>query len=109
MCVTKNAYLRLVSLILIVFVTLGAYGCGGVYGHEEFEKLVKNKSEDEVVKELGKPASVDNSNPARIVWTYNSVTYDIEKGNTRDAAAKLILKPSAGAGKLQVAEIEYAH
>ena len=104
----KNiTWMRLAGLALAALLVLGQAGCGDIYGHEEFEKLVKNKSEDDVVKALGKPSSVDNSNPARVVWSYKGMTYDIDNHNNRDAVVNLVMSSTSG-GKLQVSEVEYA-
>ncbi len=47
-------------------------GCGELYERTDFAKSVQGKSDAEVTKAVGKPASVDASNPGRVTWTYNS-------------------------------------
>ena len=84
-----------------------AGGCGDIYGHDEFHKLIINKPAAEVEKSLGKPAAVDSSNPARVMWTYNQLTYDIENQNKRDAKTILVLAPDNATKGLKVIEIKY--
>jgi hypothetical protein len=98
---------RILFGTLLVLAAAVVSGCGDVFGHAEFEKVVMSKSDAEVEKSLGKPAAVDSSNLARIVWTYNQITYDIEKQNRRDSKTMLVLAPDASTKKLKVVEIKY--
>ena len=95
------------TLALIALAILAA--CGDLYGHEELQKLVMNRPVAEVETALGKPASVDDSNPARVVWTYNSLTYDIENQNKRDSKTILVLAPDTATKQLKVIELKYEH
>jgi hypothetical protein len=81
-------------------------GCGGVVERTDFAKSVDGKSEDEVVKNVGKPDSVDTSNPEGVKWTYVSRTFDVSNKNHRDAKTIVVLKPSSS-GKLQVSQVMY--
>lgn len=104
----NGALKRMLGGALMVVTMLVIAGCGDIFGHDEFHKLVMNKPETEVVESIGKPAAVDSSNPARVTWTYNSLTYDIENQNKRDSKVVLVLAPDAATGKLKVIEIQYA-
>ena len=81
-------------------------GCGDIFGHEEFNKALMNKTEADVTTSIGKPVAVDSTNPARVIWTYNQLTYDIENQNKRDAKAQVIFAPGPD-GKLKVAETKF--
>lgn len=82
-------------------------GCGDIFGHDEFDKMVLKRTEEQVTADVGKPEAVDKSNPARVIWTYYSKTYDIENQNKRDSKTLLIFTPGDAKGKLQVSEIKY--
>src|SRR4051812_19612425 len=103
----KSGLLRSLSAFLIAAAVLVVAGCGEIYGHEEFEKQGKSKSEDDIVKQLGKPASVDNSNHSRVIWTYNAITYDIDHENKRDSKTNLVMAPNGSNNKLQVVDVQY--
>jgi hypothetical protein len=98
---------RIVGAALFTSVILLMSGCAEVYGHEEFTKMIMNKSEDEVTTAIGKPERVDAGNPAHVVWTYYGRTYDIENKNIRDAKEQVIFEPSAATHKLEVVDIKY--
>ena len=53
------------------------------------------RSEPEVQKQFGKPVSVDSQNPKRVVWTYTGATFNIDKGNARDAKTMVIFEKDA--------------
>lgn len=106
--ISGNSFLKRMLGAAFVVVMLLIAGCGDIYGHDEFDKMVMNKSEDAVTTEVGKPESVDKSNPAHVVWTYYSKTYDINNENKRDSRTMVIFTPNA-TGKLQVAEVKYEH
>ncbi len=105
----NSAFKRMFGGVLIAIAMLVVAGCGDIYGHDEFHKLVMNKPDAEVEKSLGKPSAVDNSNPARVVWTYNQLTYDIQNQNKRDAKTVLVLAPDTATKKLKVVEVKYEH
>jgi hypothetical protein len=81
--------------------------CGPVLERSEFTKAVMSKSDDEVQKVLGKPASVDASNPDRVVWTYNSMSFDVANGNKRDSKDIVIFARSAATGKLTATDVQF--
>jgi hypothetical protein len=69
---------------------LAVSGCQPVQTRDDFKGTVMNKTPEEVQKKLGKPHSVDESDPSKLVWTYNEATFDIENNNKRDPAARVI-------------------
>lgn len=80
-------------------------GCSGVSSRDDFAARIKDKSEQEVAKEIGKPASVDASKPDRVVWTYTSRTFNLENKNKVDPKTVVVFTPAGG--KLKVAEVVY--
>lgn len=80
-------------------------GCGEIYNRDDFATRVKDKSEQEVVKEIGKPSIVDKSTPARVSWTYTSRTFSIENQNKVDAKTVVVFSPASSDGKLKVTEV----
>jgi hypothetical protein len=79
-------------------------GCAEVSNREDFATLIKNKNEAEVLKLAGKPAQVDETNPARVAWIYKSRTFDVPTRKT-DPETDVIFTKSADDGKLHVAEV----
>jgi hypothetical protein len=91
------------SALVVAAFTLA--GCGDLYDRKDFETSVKDKSEEEVRKKVGKPVAVDSSNPERVIWTYNTTTFDSTNKNARDQKTVVVFKPIGG--KLKVVEITY--
>ena len=105
--VDSRTLTRILGAALFTGAMLLMSGCGEVFGHEEFAKMLMNKSEDDVTSAIGKPESVDVGNPAHVVWTYYGKTYDIENQNIRDTKEQVIFEPSAATHKLEVVDIKY--
>ena len=72
---------------------------------EDFATLVKGKTEDEVLKNTGKPQAKDEQND-RHVWTYTSRTFDVSHQNKMDDKTIVIFTPSSE-GKFTVAEVKF--
>ena len=98
---------RMLGAAVFMAAILLMSGCGEVFGHEEFSKMIMNKPEDEVTAAIGKPVTVDAANPAHVVWTYYAKTYDIDNGNKRDTKELVIFEPSPTTQKLQVVDIKF--
>ena len=94
------------AVALSTFLLAGA-GCSDS-GHPRgmFTGRVVDKSEDEVTADIGKPESVDKSNPERVRWVYKRKTFDPDNLNTPDAETVLVFKKDAS-GKLKVAEVAF--
>ena len=105
MSITQLKKLSIAAFLVAAGLSLG--GCGDLYERTDFVNNVQGKSDVEVRKAVGKPASIDASNPGRVTWTYTSTTFDLSKGNKRDAKTIVVFKPEAAGGKLRVAEILY--
>ena len=91
------------AIVAVTVFTLA--GCGDLYDRKDFESYVRDKSEDEVRKKVGKPAAVDSSNPERVTWTYNATTFDPANKNARDQKTVVVFKPIGG--KLKAVEVVY--
>ncbi len=105
MSITQLKKISVAAFLGAAGLSLG--GCGELYERTDFVKNVQGKSDVEVQKAVGKPASIDASNPGRVTWTYTSTTFDLERGNKRDAKTIVVFKPEAAGGKLKAAEILY--
>jgi hypothetical protein len=98
--------LKLASIALTAAALFVLSGCSEVSNREDFASLIKNKTEAEVLKMAGKPAQVDQTNPARVAWIYKSRTFDVATRKT-DAETDVIFTASADDGKLHVAEVTF--
>ena len=103
--ITQLKKLSIAAFLAVAGLSLG--GCGDLYERTDFANSVQGKSDAEVQKAVGKPASVDASNPGRVTWTYNSTTFNVNDANKRDAKTIVVFKPEAAGGKLRAAEILY--
>ena len=68
--ITQLKKLSIAAFLAVAGLSLG--GCGDLYERTDFANSVQGKSDAEVQKAVGKPASVDARNPGRVTWTYNS-------------------------------------
>ena len=98
---------RLFGAAALVIATLALGGCGDIYGRSDFAGFVNGKSEQEVVKMVGKADAVDNSDPAHVTWIYKGKTFDYEHDNKRDAKALVIFERDSASGKLKVTKVEF--
>jgi len=98
---------RVLGAAALVFAMLALGGCGDMYGRSDFTGFVMGKSEQEVVKIVGKADTVDDSNPARVTWTYKGRTFDFENQNKRDAKAVVTFERDSASGKLKVTEVKF--
>ncbi len=100
-------HLRTAGAAACAVAALALAGCGPVYERSDFLKEVQNKSEAEVQKALGKPDSIDASNPDRVVWTYKGESFDLANGNKRDS--KEIVVFARVGDKLTVTDVQFEH
>jgi len=98
---------RLLGAAALVIAMLALGGCGDIYGRSDFSSFVMGKSEQEVVKMVGKADTVDTSDPAHVTWIYKGKTFDFENQNKRDAQALVIFQPDSTNGKLKVTEVKF--
>ena len=98
---------RLLALsAALAFALLGA-GCKGDAGHQRglFSGYVMEKTEEEVTGKVGKPDSVDASNPNVQKWTYKRKTFDPDNLNRVDDETILIFQKDPASGKLKVTQV----
>ena len=69
--------------------------------------MVMNKSEQEVITQIGKPSRVDASNPDCVMWTYTTTIFNVENQNKRDATTMLMLERKGSGGALMVTNVEF--
>ena len=100
-------WMRSARAFALAVAVLMIAACGNIYSRTDFTTMVINKSDEEVVKQVGKPANVDTSNPERVIWTYSHTTFDIDNQNKRDVKATLILERKGTGGALMVTNVEF--
>jgi len=100
---------RAFAAIVLVIAMQFMAGCGEFFGREDFTGYVMNKTEKEVVAKVGKPATVDDSSPERVIWTYKLITYDLQDHNKKDGSTLVIFRRDAPGGTLRVAEVKFQH
>jgi hypothetical protein len=93
------------SAVLCAALTVS--GCGAINERSEFTGLVMGKSGDEVIAKVGKPAAIDASNPAQVVWTFRHATFDLANQNREDGTTLVTLEPKGTAGDLVVADVKF--
>lgn len=76
---------RHLTLAMLFAAIMMIAGCGDLYDHKDFTNVVMNKSEVDVAAKLGKPKSVDGSDPEHVKWIYSGVTFDPENRNNTDS------------------------
>jgi hypothetical protein len=98
--------LRAAATAAILAVCLVFAGCSERMNREDFATQLKGKTEQEVLKNAGKPNTVDDKTGTRHVWTYTSRTFDVNNKNKFDDRTVVIFTPSAE-GKMVVAEVKF--
>lgn len=104
----RSHIVRLAGVVGFSVMMSLATGCADS-GHPRgmFSGYVMDKSEAEVTDKVGKPDSVDASNPERVRWVYKRKTFDPDNMNKPDAETIVIFKRDPASGKLKVAELDY--
>ena len=95
--VTPKSLGRLAAVAVIAGSFLLA-GCSEMLSRADFAARVKDKSDAEVAKLIGKPASVDSTKPDQVAWVYTSRTFDIDHGNKFDSKATVVFSKTASNG-----------
>jgi hypothetical protein len=88
----------------IVLALSGCTGGGGGQQRGLFVGFVTDKTEEEVSAKVGKPDSVDNSQPNTPRWIYKKKTFDPENQNQVDNETILIFQKDAS-GKFKVTQV----
>jgi hypothetical protein len=82
-------------------------GCSEMLSREDFATRVKDKSDTEVATLVGKPATVDSTQPDRVTWIYNSRTFNIQEGNKFDAKTAVVFSKTTPEGKLKATDVVF--
>jgi len=98
---------RKLLLALVLGVVLAGAGCEGREGGHSrgmFTGYVMDKTDEEVVAKIGKPDSIEATNPNTPKWIYKRKTFDPDNLNKVDSEAILILQKDAS-GKFKVIQV----
>ena len=99
--------IRISSKALVLATLIAVAGCGGISSREDFEAQVKDKSVAEVQKKIGKPASVDESVPGTVRWTYNGKTFHTDGGTKFDKKTIVVFQKADAATPPRMVEVKY--
>ena len=94
----------LLAALTAVLFLLGCQGKGGDFQRGQFIGYVQDKTEEEVSGKVGKPDSVDASQPNVVKWVYKNKTFDPDNNNQVDPQITLIFQKDAS-GKLKVTQV----
>lgn len=72
-----------------------------------FTGYVTDKTEQEVMEKVGKPDSIDKSNPNTLKWVYKRKTFDPDNSNQVDNETILLFQKDAS-GKFVVKQVIFA-
>jgi len=103
---TIDHHLRAVAAAGVLTLCFVLAGCSDRTNREDFAQLIKGKTEQEVLKNAGKPASVDEPSKELHVWTYKSRTFDVAHANKFDEKTIVTFTPSPE-GKMVVADVKF--
>jgi hypothetical protein len=95
--------------LVIASLVVAASGCspgGGGQPRGLFIGYVTDKTEEEVIAKVGKPDSVDNSNPSTPRWIYKKKTFDPDNQNQVDNETILIFQKDA-TGKFKCTQVTF--
>ena len=96
-----------IATAIVVAATFVLAACSEKLSRDDFAARVKDKSDAEVAKLIGKPESVDASAPDQVTWTYTARTFNIEAGNKFDGRTIVVFSKAAADGKLKVTGVKY--
>ena len=99
--------MKAIFLAAVFAMMLALTGCAGEFSGTArglFVGYVTDKTEDEVVAKVGKPASADASTPNTLRWTYKKKTFDPDNQSLVDDETILIFQKDAS-GKFKVVQV----
>lgn len=103
----NSRFLGRVAAIAVIAAGFVLAGCSETYNRADFAARVKDKSDSEVAKLIGKPSTVDSSKPDRVTWTYTSRTFNIDEGNKFDTRTIVVFSKAAADGKLKATDVVF--
>jgi hypothetical protein len=90
-------FIRALKLALAVLALAVAAGCSvGTYQRGMFQGYVVGATAEEIQSKVGKPDSVDESNPEKPRWVYLKKTFDPDNFNKADEKTTVILEKKDG-------------
>ena len=98
---------KLVSAAIAVMLGVALSACSEMLSREDFATRVKDKSDAEVKKTIGKPAAVDETKPDQVTWTYNSRTFNVQEGNKFDSKSVVVFSKAGGEGKMKAVDVQF--
>ena len=98
---------RFLCGVAAVAVSLVFAGCSEMLSRDDFAARVKDKSDTEVAKLVGKPAAVDTSAPNQVAWTYTSRTFNIQEGNKFDSKTVVVFSKAGANGQLRATDVKF--
>jgi protein involved in sex pheromone biosynthesis len=84
--------MKRILAILLIACGLILSGCGGSHSRGLFEAQVAGQTEEEVIKRVGKPDSVDKSNEKLVKLIYKGRTFDSNGNGLKDNEAVITLE-----------------
>lgn len=84
-------------LALVLSLVAGLSACGPTGGYQRglFQGYVVGSTEEEITSKIGKPDSVDASDPKAPRWVYAKKTFDPDNQNKVDTRTIVILQRDA--------------
>lgn len=104
---SNSRFFRRVSAVTAIAASLAFAGCSEMLSRDDFAARVKDKSDAEVARIVGKPAAVDSSAPNQIAWTYTSRTFNIQEGNKFDSKAVVVFSKVGSNGQLKATDVKF--
>ena len=98
---------RTLLLATIVAAAIAACGPTGGYQRGLFQGYVVGATEEEIASKIGKPDSIDTSDPKAPRWIYKGKTFDPDNQNKSDARSIVILQRDAQ-GKLRGTDVIFS-
>jgi hypothetical protein len=96
-----------VAKVAVIAASFVFAGCAEMLSREDFAARVKDKSDKEVAKLVGKPQTVDASKSDQVTWTYSSRTFNIAEGNKFDTKTIVVFSKAASDGQLKATDVNF--
>ena len=97
-----------VAMLGFIIAATGCEGREGGHSRGLFVGYVTDKTEEEVTAKIGKPDSVDTSNPNTPKWVYKRKTFDPDNQNKVDSEALLIFQKDPASGQFKVTQVVFS-
>lgn len=88
--------MKFLNTALVVLALAVAAGCSGTYQRGMFQGYVVGNTAEEIQSKIGKPTSVDESDPNKPRWVYTKKTFDPDNFNKQDEKTTVILEKKDG-------------